>query len=73
MSFAMTDSSVLTSPLDAFDTLLSLGGVLGLLLYVTSLLLGNVETATMGVGVGVVCVLGVLSVRSARRVVGELT
>ena len=60
------------SPLDALDTLLTGGGVVGILLYVVGLLVGNVETATFGVVVGVACVLGTLTVRSARDVVRTL-
>ncbi|GAB6860894.1 hypothetical protein ACFR97_00205 [Haloplanus litoreus] len=56
------------SPFDAVDSLLSAGAVLGVATYGTSLLLGNVETATVGVGLGVVCVLGALTVRTARGV-----
>ena len=52
--------------LDAVDTLLTGGGAVGLLVYVVALLLGHTEAATVGVGVGVVCVLGTLTVRSAR-------
>ena len=54
------------APLDAVDTLLTGGGAFGLLLYVVALLLGNAEAATVGVGVGVACVLGTLTIRSAR-------
>jgi hypothetical protein len=60
------------SPLDALDTLLTGGGAVGILLYVVGLLVGNVETATFGVVVGVACVLGTLTVRSARDVVRTL-
>ena len=60
------------SPLDALDTLLTGGGAVGILLYVGGLLLGNIEAATFGVVVGVVCVLGTLTVRSARDVVRTL-
>ena len=60
------------SPLDALDTLLTGGGAVGILLYVVGLLLGNIEAATFGVVVGVVCVLGTLTVRSARDVVRTL-
>jgi len=56
------------SPLDAVDTLLTAGGALGVLTYVVSLLVGNVETATLGVWFGVACVLGTLTFRSVRRV-----
>jgi len=57
------------SPLDTLDTLLTGGGALGMLTYVGGLLVGNVEAATFGVGVGVACVLGTLAFRSAREVV----
>ena len=60
------------SPLDAFDTLLTGGGGVGILLYVVGLLLGDTEVATVGVVVGVGCVLGTLTVRSARDVVRTL-
>lgn len=60
------------SPLDALDTLLTGGGVVGILVYVVALLLGHTEAATVGVGIGVVCVLGTLTVRSARDVVRTL-
>jgi len=60
------------SPLDALDTLLTGGGAVGILLYVGGFLLGNIEAATFGVVVGVVCVLGTLTVRSARDVVRTL-
>jgi hypothetical protein len=60
------------SPLDAVDTLLTGGGGFGLLLYVVALLLGNAEAATVGVGVGVACVLGTLTIRSARDVLRAL-
>jgi hypothetical protein len=55
------------APLDAVDTLLTGGGAVGLLLYVVALLLGHTEAATLGVGVGVACVLGTLTIRSARE------
>jgi len=54
------------APLDAVDTLLTGGGAFGLLVYVVALLLGNAEAATVGVGVGVACVFGTLTIRSAR-------
>ena len=57
------------SPLDALETLLTGGGAFGVLVYVVGLLVGSTETATVGVGVGVVCVLGTLTLRSARDVV----
>ncbi|WP_251331229.1 hypothetical protein [Haloplanus pelagicus] len=60
----------LDSPLDAVDSLLSAGAVLGLTAYGTSLLLGDVEAATVSVGLGVACVLGALTFRSARALVG---
>jgi len=56
----------ISAPLDAVDTVLTGGGAVGLLVYVVALLLGNAEAATVGVGVGVACVLGTLTVRSAR-------
>jgi hypothetical protein len=59
-------------PLDAVDTLLTGGGAVGILLYVVALLLGHTEAATVGVGVGVVCVLGTLTVRSVRDAVRTL-
>jgi hypothetical protein len=61
------------TPLDAVDTLLTGGGAVGLLVYVVALLLGNAEAATVGVIVGVVCVLGTLTVRSARGAVRTLS
>jgi hypothetical protein len=60
------------APLDAVDTLLTGGGAFGLLLYVVALLLGNAEVATVGVGVGVACVLGTLAIRSGREAVRAL-
>ncbi|AZH27010.1 hypothetical protein [Haloplanus aerogenes] len=57
------------SPLDAVDTLLTGGGVLGVLTYVVGLLVGNVEAATLGVWIGVACVLGTLTFRSVRGLV----
>jgi hypothetical protein len=60
------------APLDAVDTLLTGGGAVGLLLYVVALLLGHTEAATVGVGVGVACVLGTLTIRSAREAVRAL-
>lgn len=60
------------SPLDALDTLLTAGGALGILTYVGGLLVGNVEAATFGVGLGVVCVLGTLTFRGARDVARAL-
>jgi hypothetical protein len=60
------------SPLDALAALLTGGGAVGVLLYVVGLLLGNTEAATVGVVVGVVCVLGTLTVRSARDVIRAL-
>lgn len=57
------------SPLDALDACLVAGGALGLLTYVVSLLAGDTGTATAGVVLGVVCVVGTLTVRSARDVV----
>jgi hypothetical protein len=59
-------------PLDAVDTLLTGGGAVGILLYVVALLLGHTEAATVGVGIGVVCVLGTLTVRSVRDAVRRL-
>ena len=59
-------------PLDAVDTLLTGGGAVGILLYVVALLLGHTEAATVGVGIGVVCVLGTLTVRSVRDAVRTL-
>ncbi|MEF8856443.1 MAG: hypothetical protein V5A16_03375 [Haloplanus sp.] len=58
------------SPLDALDTLLTGGGALGLLTYLGGLFAGDAEVATLGVGVGVTCVLGTLAFRSARDVLG---
>ncbi|WP_251342272.1 hypothetical protein [Haloplanus halophilus] len=73
MSSATADLvPALDSPLDAVDSLLTTGAVLGVTTYAASLLLGNVETATAGVGLGVVCALGTLAVRSARGVAGAL-
>ncbi|WP_049937547.1 hypothetical protein [Haloplanus natans] len=57
-------------PLDAVDTLLTGGGAVGILLYAVALLLGHTEAATVGVGIGVVCVLGALTVRSVVRTIG---
>ena len=59
-------------PLAAVDTLLTGGGAVGILLYVVALLLGHTEAATVGVGIGVVCVLGTLTVRSVRDAVRTL-
>lgn len=59
-------------PIDAVDTLLTGGGAVGILLYVVALLLGHTEAATVGVGIGVVCVLGTLTVRSVRDAVRTL-
>ena len=75
MSSATADHDLfpaLDSPLDAAESFLSAGGALGLTTYVTSLFLGNVEAATVGVGLGVVCVLGTLTLRSARTVAGAV-
>lgn len=61
------------SPLDAVDMLLTAGGALGILTYAGGLLVGDVETATLGVGFGVACVLGTLAfqgVRDAARALG---
>lgn len=60
------------SPVDAVDSLCSTGAALGILTYGAGLLLGNVEVATVGVGLGVVAVLGALGIRSARTAVGTL-
>jgi len=60
------------APLDAVDTFLTGGGAVGILLYLVGLLLGHTEAATFGVGLGVACVLGTLTVRSARDVVRTL-
>lgn len=74
MSSATVDRLLpaLDSPLDALDTLLTAGGGLGILTYVAGLFGGNAEVATLGVGLGVVCVLGTLAFRSARGVVRAL-
>jgi hypothetical protein len=56
------------SPLDAVDSLLSAGALLGVTTYGTGLFLGSVETATLGVGLGVAGALGTLTVRTARDV-----
>lgn len=60
------------SPLDAVERLLTAGGVFGVLLYGSGLLVGDVEAATLGVWLGVVCVLGTLTFRSVRDVVRAL-
>lgn len=71
-TFGDSLSGSVGAPLDAVDTLLTGGGAMGVLLYLVALLLGHTEAATVGVGVGVVCVLGTLTVRSARGVAGTL-
>jgi len=58
------------SPLDTLDTCLTAGGALGILLYVVALFAGDSSVATTGVILGVACVLGTLTVRSARDAVG---
>jgi|GEM_PF-5748115 len=60
------------SPVDALTHLLTAGAAVGLLTYTSGLFLGNVEAATLGVGLGVVCVVSTLSIRSAREVVETL-
>jgi hypothetical protein len=74
MSSATVDRLLpaLDSPFDALDTLLTSGGALGLLTYLSGLFAGNAEVATLGVGVGVACVLVTLTFRSARGVVRAL-
>jgi hypothetical protein len=57
------------SPVDAVDAALTAGGAFGLLTYVSGLLTGNVDVATLGVVVGVVCVLCTLLIRSLRGLV----
>jgi hypothetical protein len=71
MSSALADRDevpAIDSPLDVLDVGLTGGGALGLATYVVGLLLGNLEAATLGVGLGVVCVLATLGVRSLRAV-----
>ncbi|WP_248895594.1 hypothetical protein [Haloplanus halobius] len=58
------------SPLDTVDTCITAGGAVGLLTYVAGLALGNVEAATTGVAVGIVCVVCVLTFRSVRTATG---
>jgi hypothetical protein len=58
----------LDSPLDALDAVLEVGAVVGIGTYATALVLGDVRTATVGVGVG--CALSVLGVRSLRAAAG---
>jgi len=62
----------LDSPIDALSRLFTAGAALGLLTYLGGLLLGNVEAATLGVGLGVVCVVATFSIRSARDVAETL-
>lgn len=71
MSSATADRlpSLPASPLDALDRLLTAGATLGLLTYAGGLLLGDVGAATMGVALGVGCVVATLSLRSLRGVV----
>ncbi|WP_338740046.1 hypothetical protein [Haloplanus salilacus] len=59
----------LESPIDALDGLLTAGATLGLLTYAGGLLLGDVGAATLGVALGVGCVIATLSLRSVRGVV----
>jgi len=49
--------------------LLTAGATPGLLTYAGALLFGDVETATLGVALGVACVVTTLSLRSVRGVV----
>jgi hypothetical protein len=71
MSSATADRlpSLPGSPIDALDRLLTAGATLGLLTYAGGLLLGDVEAATLGVALGVGCVVATLSLRSVRDVV----
>jgi hypothetical protein len=59
MSSATADPlpSLPESPVDALDHLLMAGAAVGLLTYGGGLLFGDVATATLGVSVGVVCVV----------------
>lgn len=74
MSSAAVDRLLpaLDSPVDTLDSLLTAGAALGLLTYASGLALGDVEAATVGVGLGVVCVVAALSIRSARDVAETL-
>jgi len=75
MSSATTNHDLLPSvesPVDAVDSLCSVGAALGIVTYGVGLLAGNVGVATTGVGLGVVSVFGALGVRSARTAVGAL-
>jgi hypothetical protein len=60
------------SPAEALDALFTAGAALGLLTYAGGLLLGNVGAATLGVSLGVACVVATLSFRSVRSVLGAV-
>ncbi|MFB6101735.1 MAG: hypothetical protein ABEJ73_04150 [Haloplanus sp.] len=75
MSSATADHDLVPtvdSPLDTVDYCLTAGSGVGILTYVVGLLVGNTEAATLGVGVGVACVLSTLTIRSAREVARAL-
>ncbi|GAB3320978.1 hypothetical protein EI982_13790 [Haloplanus rallus] len=75
MSSATTDHDLLPSvesPVDAVDSLCSVGAALGIVTYGVGLLVGDVGAATTGVGLGVVSVFGALGARSARTAVDAL-
>lgn len=72
MSSATADPlpSLPESPVDTLDNLLTTGAAVGLLTYGGGLLFGDIAAATFGVSAGVACVVGTLSLRSARSIVG---